>query len=395
MKAKRSVELVSFEGKDVGIEEDKEGRGRGKGFAGLSSLISNVDETIAVAAQASRRAATEETTPRRQTVEQKITQATSNSNSGRRWSSAARIPVIIASVFGVLWLIGHLASEPNSRPPSARSSPKSPPSIVVPGTTPDRPLLSQAPARPPEERPKEGTNLILTVAQIRYCFAEDIRIEAARKYIDKSSESHIDRFNQMTADYNSRCAKFRYRENSLGTARREVESSRSQLQAEGRSRFASEVSEGSHSSTVTSPSISESSIRAIQSKLNTLGYDVGPVDGILGSGTRSAITRFEWNEGLARGSEAGNTLISALNGGIVRRWITQANSAKLEGASANLVDARLKELIESLGQTYNPKSINLQTCASGQFQSLCEHSLLTSEEAAKVSESERRANAAR
>ncbi|UVO37626.1 hypothetical protein KUL72_04340 [Bradyrhizobium arachidis] len=59
----------------------------------------------------------------------------------------------------------------------------------------------------------------------------------AKSAVNNYSESDVDRFNAMVADYNNRCSSFRYRRGTLESARHEIEPYRSQLQAEGRSRL--------------------------------------------------------------------------------------------------------------------------------------------------------------
>src|SRR3546814_8629270 len=61
-------------------------------------------------------------------------------------------------------------------------------------------------------------------------------MEGAKAALNNYSDSEVDRFNAMVADYNSRCGRFRYRSGALERARRDVEPYRGQLQAEGRSR---------------------------------------------------------------------------------------------------------------------------------------------------------------
>src|SRR3546814_17870160 len=63
-------------------------------------------------------------------------------------------------------------------------------------------------------------------------------MDGAKLAINNYSDYDVDRFNAMVADYNSRCGSFRYRSGALTSARRDTEPYRSQLQSDGRSRFA-------------------------------------------------------------------------------------------------------------------------------------------------------------
>lgn len=52
-----------------------------------------------------------------------------------------------------------------------------------------------------------------------------------------------------------------------------------------------------------------SEVREIQQRLNALGYDAGPVDGLLGPGTRGAIRRFQADRGMVADGHADTALL--------------------------------------------------------------------------------------
>ena len=104
--------------------------------------------------------------------------------------------------------------------------------------TPDLfPVQPQAQKIPAQEQPPVGSGLILSETQIRYCLAEDIRTDGSKSALNNYSDGDVDRFNAIVADYNSRCANFRYHRGALESARRDMEPYRTQLQIEGRTRF--------------------------------------------------------------------------------------------------------------------------------------------------------------
>ena len=203
----------SFKGTVVSGGEEEQRKGEGKGFAGLSSLVSDVDATPPPAAKtepagtapAAGRPAPQPAQPQlqpsqRQTY-QEPTQPPSSGSSGAKWVLG------IAAVLGVLWLIGQsdkntTSSGPAYSPPAQSATPSYTP-------TPSEPL---APSRPQESMPPVGQDLVFSTAQIRYCLAEDIRMESAKSALDNYIDSDVDRFNAMVADYNSRCGSFRYRD---------------------------------------------------------------------------------------------------------------------------------------------------------------------------------------
>ena len=169
------------------------------------------------------------------------------------------------------------------------------------------------------------------MAQIRYCLAEDIRIEGAKAALNNYSDSDVDRFNAMVADYNSRCSSFKYQTNNRGrndlnSAQRDIEPYRSQLQAEGRRRFTRRPSTGSLSAPAQARPAADETVRAVQQKLNELGYNAGPADGLMGRGTRAAIIVFQQDRGLAATGVADQTLLFQLR---------QVPSGSARGAGAN------------------------------------------------------------
>ena len=221
-----------------GEEEPK--KAEGKGFAGLSSLVSDVDTTPpapapkkepAAAAPSAGHPSSQPAQPQPQPSQRQTYQEPAQPSSGG--SSGGKWVLGIAAVMGVLWLIGQ--SDKNTTSPAPAYSP--PAQTATPSYSP-QPAEPQAPSRPQESMPPVGQNQVLSTAQIRYCLAEDIRMESAKSTVNNYIESDVDRFNAMVAHYNSRCGSFSYRSGALESARRDIEPYRSLLQSEGRSKFA-------------------------------------------------------------------------------------------------------------------------------------------------------------
>lgn len=295
----------------MAAEEENNKKNEGKGFAGLSSLVSDVDTTPPPPAPKTESAGSTKSTERpdseaprpqqptqRQTYQEPL--QPSSGSSGGKWILG------IAAVVGLLWLIGQ--SNKNTPSPAPAYSP--PAQSAAPSYSP--PAQPQGPSVPQESKPPVGQDLVLSTAQIRYCLAEDIRMEGARAALNNYSDSDVDRFNAMVADYNSRCGSFRYRSGALESARRDVEPYRGQLQAEGRSRFARGPSTGSLSAPAPARPAADETVRAVQQKLNELGYSAGPADGLMGRGTRAAIIAFQQDRGLAATGVADQALLLQL-----------------------------------------------------------------------------------
>jgi hypothetical protein len=325
--ARASVELDLSEEKRVATGEEEQNKEERKGFAGISSLVSDVDTSLPppttqevaasdAAPNAERRAASESQQP-----EQNLYQAPSQPSSG---SAAGKWMLGIAAVVGMFWLIGEADKSPSSPAPYY-----SPPARSTTPSYSAAPAQPQVPSRPDEAKPPVGQDLIFSTAQIRYCLAQDVRIEGARSAINNYSDADVDRFNAMVADYNSRCSSFRYRSGALESARRDVEPYRSQLLAEGRSRFVRSPSLGSLSMPVPTRPVADETVRAVQQKLNELGYNAGPADGLMGRGTRAAIIAFQQDRGLAATGVADQALLIQLQQDLPRtsRPLQQSRSA--------------------------------------------------------------------
>ena len=299
-------------------EEQNNKKNEGKGFAGLSNLVSDVDTTppppapkteSAGSTTSTGRPASQAAQPQSQQPTQRQTyQEPPQSSSG---SSGGKWVVGIAVVVGLLWLVGQ--SDKNTPSPAPAYSP--PAQSAAPSYSP--PAQPQAPSVPQESKPPVGQDLVFSMAQIRYCLAEDIRIEGAKAALNNYSDSDVDRFNAMVADYNSRCSSFKYQTNNRGrndlnSAQRDIEPYRSQLQAEGRSRFTRRPSTGSLSAPAQARPAADETVRAVQQKLNELGYSAGLADGLMGRGTRAAIIAFQQDRGLAATGAADQALLLQL-----------------------------------------------------------------------------------
>lgn len=340
-------------------EEDKKQNQDRKGFAGLTSMLSDVDATVDSAPKSQHREAlsssTQQSSPASRLERQEepasnqqphpASEQPSDSSSTGKWLFG------IAAVFGsVIWLANQSDNSSSSRStylPSdaarvvssgtddkstligSTSSP-TPSSTSVAPTTTKQPLTAQpqTPSRPVEAQPSIGRDNVLSTAQIRYCLAEKIRLDAAETVLNNYVDADVDRFNGYVNDYNSRCGEFRYRQGALESAQRDVEQYRNQLQIEGRSRFVRGSSAATRSQTPEqvqqpvrpSPDVT---VQAVQRRLNELGYDAGAADGVFGNKTRLAILAFQRNSAYPADGLATEELL---------RQLSQVNSIN-EGAA--------------------------------------------------------------
>jgi hypothetical protein len=236
------------------------------GFAGLSSLVSNVDEVIVAAKQPGEsRAAVggsgtgASVTARRPQRSAVPSQSPPDTSSRLTLGSLAKICLGLLALLVVIWLIiptpkqivAPTAATVGVAPPSTAEIPSALPTASVEGPripSAPRPALAapQALVQPrpnvlnaragiaAERVPPIGSGLELNAGQIRYCLSEDIRLDAARNVV---ADAEIDRFNYMVADFNSRCARFQYRDGVFDPVKRQVEADRPRLELEGMLRF--------------------------------------------------------------------------------------------------------------------------------------------------------------
>jgi hypothetical protein len=265
----------------VASEKEQKNDEAGKGFAGFSLMVSDLEEldTLSCASQASSRetktlSATEHEEPVSTSPQADTWLRDEVPTESTRGSSAGKWLLGICAVILGIWIfsdsgnkvVSTMPAHSNSAQPSrGNSSDRSTAvEIVVPsrnatsapkGQRPSTSTYQQIPNRQPsidwnqfepvypnsarhqnpgltfEDKPPVGRNNVLTTTQIQYCLAEKIRMDAAKSALDNYSSSDVSRFNTLVSDYNSRCGEFRYREGTLDHARSEVEAYRSTLQS--------------------------------------------------------------------------------------------------------------------------------------------------------------------
>lgn len=229
-----------------GGTDDQDRKDGTKGFAGLSSLVSDVDATVSEASSnaeapphAAGREATRTTAPQTSSPSSEPSPAYQPPPQPSGGGSTGKWIAGIAVVVGLIWLAS-LSDKKRSDSNPTYSSPPESQSVTTPPAW-------QPPSRPTEDQPPVGRDRVLGVAQIRYCLAEDIRLKAAKGVVNGYLDSEVDRFNAMVADYNSRCGEFKYRKGSLESAKSDISPFSSELQAEGASRFSATVNSGTPS----------------------------------------------------------------------------------------------------------------------------------------------------
>lgn len=157
-----------------------------------------------------------------------------SSGSSTKWFWGAGVAMVVLARIG--------NSEESENAPYSMP-PKYSPTLHAPAAAPEpatAPASDNSSVLPGEEKPPVGANRVLEVAQIRYCLAEDIRLEAAKEAVNNYNKSDVDSFNAivdsfnaMVEDFKNRCGKIQYRKGALESARSDVEPYRGKLQLEG------------------------------------------------------------------------------------------------------------------------------------------------------------------
>jgi peptidoglycan hydrolase-like protein with peptidoglycan-binding domain len=145
------------------------------------------------------------------------------------------------------------------------------------------------------DKPRVGQSYTLSVAQIRWCLREDIRIETVRSRVATTRETEL--FNAMVNGYNNRCTNFQYRDADLAQARRDIDAARAWIVEEAVAELAGPIARGP----AEQPTSSDFSplTKDVQELLRKVGYAPGRPDGLYGARTRAAIEAFERDQGKA------------------------------------------------------------------------------------------------
>jgi len=88
-----------------------------------------------------------------------------------------------------------------------------------------------------ESAPPFGSGRTLSSSEIYYCLAENVRIEANQGTVNQYDSNSIARFNNVVADYNARCASYRYKQSAMSSATKALNDNRYLIESQGRGRM--------------------------------------------------------------------------------------------------------------------------------------------------------------
>jgi len=137
-------------------------------------------------------------------------------------------------------------------------------------------------------KPPTGEYQVLSVPEIRWCLRERIRLNVFQKLSNNNAQ--IRKYNRFVAIYNSRCGRFKYRRGDLARAKRQVLDDEDVIVSRA-------LEKDAHSLGISKARGASDLVYEIQFRLKNQGYNPGPIDGLFGSSTRSAIIRYERRHG--------------------------------------------------------------------------------------------------
>lgn len=251
-----------------------------KGFAGLSSLVTDVKEGVFPHSKPKS-----SNTPKTDTRLTSLPPKNSSSVNWWGWGVLVGIACLVFFIF--------MEYEQEIMRSSGEKQNSTSQSVSQTDITRLRTALSMEINKPPV-----GTDNTLSVDQIRWCLREELLIESKRSNVTTNRE--IEKLNQNVSDYNRRCGKFQYYNGAMERAKQDVQKIMSQI--------VSETQEPSID--FSSPSKSRKDlVTEIQAVLEYLGYKPGAVDGVYGKNTRMAIMAFERDMGKETRGEATNEIL--------------------------------------------------------------------------------------
>jgi hypothetical protein len=228
----------------------------------------------------------------------------SSGGSGGKWVFG------IIGIVLVIWLIND-GSQTNEQPSYTVPTYSKPQSSPTPTTK--TPSSNQS-INLSYIMPPVGTNTVLSVAQIRWCLRESIRIDAMRDVIDTHEGTDV--LNSIINNFNDRCGSYRYRQGTQARAESDVEPNRSNIVTaaiiEAREISPSELFSTAPPPSQTSTKPNAQLTKEVQQLLTSLGYDPGPVDGDYGRRTADAVKAFQRDADITQDGLIDQDLLTAL-----------------------------------------------------------------------------------
>ncbi|MCS0083868.1 peptidoglycan-binding protein [Vibrio alginolyticus] len=258
------------------------------GFNGISSLVSKLDLTGPKIAQEPidetalhNNISKEEATPKSSTITEKTIEEESNSKSGfSPWVWVALLIIIIVAI------VSSQENHNNSSYSESKNKNITPERTTVPRT--DKNTINNN-NKLTFSMPEPGSNRVLSVSELRWCLREEITLNTYKTElnVNRSNDRVIDKYNELVEKYNARCGSYKYYEDQLNRAKREVFSLKNEIEYNALKNFKL------LDTRTNSVNSNKYDVLDVQNALQMRGYDVGTVDGLMGNRTRDAIKQFQ------------------------------------------------------------------------------------------------------
>ena len=217
----------------MATNKDHENGGTPTGFAGLESMVSDVESDLRnvspdksiTAGESSNSAGNESQAPIQTPVGESRSATPAPPGAGVTPAKVIGAVVVLAALVAIF---AGISNSPDTAQPQISTSSTAP----VPAPPVETVVRSSE-----EEMPPVGSGLVLTGQQIRWCVFEKARMETMKEFM--ASEPEIDAFNSYVSRYNERCSNFRYPKGVLETVESEINQEGRRLQSEGAQRILS------------------------------------------------------------------------------------------------------------------------------------------------------------
>src|SRR5689334_12336829 len=88
-----------------------------------------------------------------------------------------------------------------------------------------------------EALPPHGRGNLYSDAQVRFCQAQLVRIDAVRPLLNRYEREEVEQFNALVADFNARCGNYRYKGNALEESKAWLEDNRALIERTARDTY--------------------------------------------------------------------------------------------------------------------------------------------------------------
>lgn len=236
--------------------------------------------------------------PKTSTATQRANPEITNRKESKPERQGTTIAVILIGIAIIFIILSQSKTNtgPSSNRPSVAQQIRPPPVTRQPTQTTE--ALPTGPSRLLEEPPAR-TGATLGRTQLRWCMFWDARIDFLADMI--VDEPLFNPFNAALSDLNNRCSNSRYDQRDMTVVRQELERHRSQLKSEADALYRTWAKSHLVPATL-----------EVQRHLKAIGYDPGPVDGLIGPKTREAIRQLERDAGVEPTGIISNELIDFL-----------------------------------------------------------------------------------